>query len=255
MTMTTKKLADYARNGLTRMLFPTPFRDPLYFETAAGLGSLKRALVWWLPPTRLKSRYLELKASCRVVEVPFALTRLRASAGARILDFGCATSRTALELASLGFRVTGVDYRRYPVPHPNLETYAGDFLDMPAPSEGFDAVLAISAVEHSGLDVYGAEVDESADRKVVLRFREMLKPGGQLLLTVPYGRPGRNSWQRVYGAASLRALIEGFVVEEERYYLGAGRRDWREVSAEALVGVDSTVDTQGVAALSLRRPA
>lgn len=255
MTITPSKLRDYARNGLTRMLFPTPFRDPLYFVPRPGLGALARSLVWWLPPTRLKSRHLALKASCRVVEIPFVLNRLRAAPGARVLDFGCATSRTALELASLGYRVTGVDFRPYPAAHPNLVSYAGDFLGMPFDAGTFDAVVAVSAVEHSGLAVYGSAEDESADLKVMARFREALKPGGQLLLTVPYGRPGRNAYQRVYGEATLRRLLEGFDVEETRYYVGLDRAVWTEVPASGLDEVDSTVDTQGVVAVVARRPA
>ncbi len=253
MTITPAKLRDYARNGLTRMLFPTPFRDPLYFEAKPGLGALTRSLVWWLPPTRLKSRYLALKASCRVVEIPFALNRLRADPGARVLDFGCATSRTALELASLGYHVTGVDFRPYPAAHPNLESRVGDFLGMSFTPGTFDAVVAVSSVEHCGVAAYGSDEVSDGDIRAMERFHALLKPGGQLLLTVPYGRAGRNEYQRVYDAVSLARLLDGFAIEEASYYSGLGRRDWKPVPPEALAEVESVVETQGVACVAARR--
>jgi cyclopropane fatty-acyl-phospholipid synthase-like methyltransferase len=44
-----------------------------------------------------------------VAEVEFLLDVLTLEPGSRVLDLGCGTGRHAIELASRGFRVTGVD--------------------------------------------------------------------------------------------------------------------------------------------------
>src|SRR5260370_5607254 len=59
----------------------------------------------------------------RAVEVPFAFQHLALPEGARILDFGCCESKLAIELASLGYKVMGVDGHDYELRHPHLSVW------------------------------------------------------------------------------------------------------------------------------------
>lgn len=70
----------------------------------------------------------ELVVTERIVEIPFVLRNLDCPPGARILDFGCAESPVCLHLASLGYKVVGMDLNPYPFRHPNLQFLQGDFL-------------------------------------------------------------------------------------------------------------------------------
>jgi SAM-dependent methyltransferase len=185
----------------------------------------------------------------RLVEIPFVFRHLPRP-GVSVLDFGCSDSVLAIQLASLGYDVVGVDLRPYPLTHRRFRFVHGDFLAAGFPSEMFDAVVAVSAVEHCGLGAYGDRVPrEDGDRQVIEEMARVVRPGGRLLLTVPYGVGGSTSWYRVYDATTLHALLGGFTIDAVEYYEGRGRRDWHPVPAEALRGLDSAKPgyVQGVA--------
>lgn len=233
----------------------TPVLGAMQFAPKDDLASWLRAWVWRIPVLRLKRLFLRPVVTERIVEVPFVLRRLPPEPGARVLDFGCSDSALPLEMAALGYRVTGVDLRPYPFSHPNLEFVQGDFLDDGRVRGPFDAVVAVSSVEHCGLEAYGARGRQGGDRAIVEKFLALLKPGGLLLLTVPYGLPGDNGGQRVYDAAGLAALIAGFELREARYYKGEDCRAWVEVRPGELSGVDSLSRyTQGAALVSAVKP-
>jgi SAM-dependent methyltransferase len=194
----------------------------------------------------------------RIVEIPFVLRHLTVPPGASVLEFGHVKSWLALALASLGYRVTGVDLRPYPYRHPILTSIVGDFLARPLPEASFDAVVAVSAIEHCGFTSYGGPALAGADREVVDRMRQLLKPGGPLIMTVPFGRAGESpkGW-RTYDAASLAALLAGFRVVEAAYYRGLDRESWEPVAPEALADVESAGlgYVQGVACVCAQWPA
>ncbi|MFH1724364.1 MAG: methyltransferase domain-containing protein [Elusimicrobiota bacterium] len=237
--------------GIIRKLFSmarwpcylSPVLSPIQYAPDDGLGEW----VWKLPVLRFKHRLLKPVVTERIVEIPFVLNRLPAERGARVLDFGCSDSPLSLHMAAMGYRVTGADLREYGFTHPNLTSLRGDFFDLEFEADSFDAVVAVSAVEHVGLGTYGGEA-RGSDRAVVEKFHSLLKPGGRLLLTVPYGKKGRSAGQRVYDRQSLRELFEGFRIQEERFFRGEGLREWVETDPEGLAEVDSvTRYTQGVA--------
>lgn len=191
----------------------------------------------------------ELVVVERVVELPWIFWNLGVPPGAAVLDFGCSQSPLALHLASLGYRVTGVDLRAYGFAHPNLKFIQGELLEAELRAGEFDAVVAVSAVEHTGLGAYGDARSGRADRRVVAEFGRLLRPGGRLLLTVPYGQRGETSWYRVYDRESLADLLSAFTVERIDYYAGVGRQAWAPVSAEEIARIDSAASgyAQGVA--------
>ena len=159
-----------------------------------------------------------------------------------MLEFGHVKSRLSLELASLGYRVTGVDLRRYPYSHPNLQSLEGDVREARLSEASFDAVVAVSAIEHCGLSGYGEARFERGDHAVVAELCRVLRPGGLFLVTVPYGEPGASTrgW-RVYDAAGLADLLRPLRVREARYFRGVERRYWIPATAEELAHVDSAV--------------
>ncbi|HXS99150.1 MAG TPA: class I SAM-dependent methyltransferase [Elusimicrobiota bacterium] len=248
-----------------KLLF-TPAESPLYLTSIIApiqqapdqqLSPRARAWVWRIPWLRLKRRFLAPAVNERIVEMPFVLQKLASLPGARVLDFGCSNSPLALELAAMGYRVVGADLREYGHAHPNFELLRGDFLEKDVPENSFDAVVAVSAVEHCGLEAYGGDSRESGDRVLLRKFLKVLKPGGALLLTVPFGLAGQNPGYRVYDSAGLARLIEGFEVREKRFFHGEKQAAWVEVPEERLRDVPSHVDglTQGVALVYAVKPA
>jgi SAM-dependent methyltransferase len=247
-----------ARDGLAQVLLrlfpriiPPAFTLPIYFERRPfprnrAVRLLYSALGW----------NYDLVVVERVVEVPFVLRHLPPAPGSKVLDFGCTQSPLPIQLASLGYQVVGVDLRPYPYTHPGFRFLHGDFFQAGFLDHEFDAVVAVSAVEHCGLGAYGEMSGLNDDVRTMREIFRVLRPGGRLLLTVPYGRPGRTSWYRVYDRASLARLLEGFEVDRIEYYVGRERRDWRPGSEVEVADVDSVTPgfTQGVACVVAIKP-
>lgn len=208
---------------------------------------LARALVGWLPYAA-KRPFLHLRITERIVEYPFVLRHLDLPLGSTILDLGATGSALALQLANFGYRVIAADVRPYPFTHPKLEFQGGNFLQNSLPSESVDAVLAISTLEHMGIPYYGGPSDPDGDMHAVQEIWRLLKPGGSLLLSVPYGEAAQTSHQRVYDYARLRKLLGQFQIEDISYY----RREddgccWTQAGEAAMRTVSSVHQTEGVA--------
>jgi hypothetical protein len=190
-----------------------------YLNWAAGPeGYAAQAGLWFNPPE-------VLLVNERVVEQPFVFEALATLAKpALILDVGGSESTVGLSLATLGHKVTIVDPRGYPLIHPNLRSEACRLDQLSDPGEPFDAAVVLSAVEHFGLEHYGlGAIDGRMDLKALARLRELVKPGGLLVLTVPFAAQASvDDFQRVYDEDGLAALLRGWTV---RTSLRVGRID------------------------------
>jgi ubiquinone/menaquinone biosynthesis C-methylase UbiE len=175
----------------------------------------------------------------RIIEIPFALGCLNTlPAGSKVLDLGCTESIFPLQAATLGYQVTGFDFRKYPYVHPNLIFVQGDTVNLPFESETFEAVFCISTIEHIGLGFYNDPLAarEGADQKAMKQVHRVLKKGGMLALTVPYGTEIANDHHRIYNQQSLRQLLADFAIQEERYFVNEGKNNssqsnfWQETA-------------------------
>ena len=188
----------------------------------------------WRYKDHLKSVFINE----RIVEIPYAIACLSVlPKGNKILDLGCTESTFPLQAAILGYKVTGFDFRPYPYSHPNLRFVQGDILNLPFTSEEFDAVFCISTIEHIGLGFYNDPLaQQEADHKAMQEAARVLKKGGQLVLTVPYGTTIPNEHHRIYNQSSLNKLLGNFNIKDQRYFVN--RRDngharsnsWQEVN-------------------------
>jgi hypothetical protein len=200
----------------------------------------------------------------RIVEQPFvfgAIARAFGDGPARILDVGGSESTVGLSLATLGHDVTIVDPRAQPLRHPNLTHAACRLDELPGGGEPFDAAVVLSAVEHFGLEHYdrappldepSARNDlhatgERVDLAALQRLCELVRPGGLLVLTVPFAaQPSVDHFQRVYDEEGLAELLQGWSI---RTSLRCGRVDrltWE-------LGVPSR-ERHGVALVTAIRP-
>jgi 2-polyprenyl-3-methyl-5-hydroxy-6-metoxy-1,4-benzoquinol methylase len=150
----------------------------------------------------------------RIAEVTYAFRALAGvDRGAKILDVGASESTVALSLASLGYDVTAIDPRPYPVEHPRLRAVVGTVEDWD-PHESFAAVLCISTLEHIGSGEYGQVAAADGDKAALERLRSLTDPDGLLVLTTPYGDSKQTDGARVYDRETLEALLADWSIED-----------------------------------------
>ena len=159
----------------------------------------------------------------RVVEIPWALARLRGEP--RVLDVGYAFAEpaylAALVRAAPGGLV-GVDLAEAEVP--GLTGVVADVRALPFRRGSFDVALCISTLEHIGRDntVYGlaAEADEGGVVAALRELRRVLAARGRLLTSVPCGEPEEHDWFVQHDEPGWLALFRkaGFLVFEHEVY-------------------------------------
>lgn len=147
----------------------------------------------------------------RVVEIPWALAVLP-QAG-RILDVGSCGAAYLGVIQQAGRDLHCLD----PNPLGASEWFpAGavfhqqNLIGNDLPSGHFDAVLAISTIEHIGLPFYGQQPFRDGDRLALAEIWKLLKTDAPAIVTVPAGQSKLASWYRQYSAADLRRLFAGW---------------------------------------------
>jgi len=155
----------------------------------------------------------------RVVEYPFVFENLKQIRGP-VLDVGCCHSRLPIALASRGYHVVGLDFQSYLFRHPSLQAIRGDLTALPFTRSSFDAVVAVSVIEHIGIGHYGDPETATGDRQAVRQLAQVLKRGGRLILTVPFGVSLTNDWMRVYDSRRLADLCEPLRTDTIEFAVG-----------------------------------
>jgi pyridoxamine 5'-phosphate oxidase len=216
-------------------------------------GYAAQAELWFNPPVALDYRTAGVSprhVNERVVEQPFVFAALAGlAAGSRVLDVGGSESTVGLSLASLGHEVWVVDPRGYPLAHPSLHVAACRLDELDAGLGEFDAAVVLSAVEHFGLGHYaGSGEAERLDIAALAELARRVRPGGALVLTTPFGRPGVDEFERVYDAPGLDELLAGWAVQRAT---GA----WRVDELTWVAGrLDEPLGERGVALVVAHNP-
>jgi SAM-dependent methyltransferase len=174
-------------------------------------------------------------------------TRFRVSPGEHVLDMGCGAGRHAFELYRRGAHVVAFDrderelaevakmfaameLEGEPPAGASARTVTGDALSLPFPDDTFDKIVAAEVLEHIP--------DDMAAMAELLR---VLKPGGELAVTVPSWLPERICWAlsedyhtapgghvRIYTRAELEAKLKsiGFEVGDHHHAHGLHAPYW-----------------------------
>ena len=209
----------------------------------------------------------------RVIEYPWLLSQ---GIGGNVLDAGSVLNHShvlervlpslesltivTLEPEAESFSEQGINY-----------TYA-DLRQLPFANESFDVVVCLSTIEHVGMDnrIYGsstaiAEEPELEARRALEELLRALKPGGNLLLSVPYGRKEDHGWFHQFDAASLNALLTGTRAETQFFrYTEAGWEraassdcaecEYRDYHADRTHVDDLAAAARAVACIRIEKP-
>lgn len=177
----------------------------------------------------------EIVTNSRVVELPLTLYVLGkyVKIGSKILDIGSCESPLPIFLACLGFDVVSVDINDYELSKlcTNLRFIKSDITLCEFGEGEFDAVTAISTIEHIGIgEVYGEECVEGKDFKLMDLVKLWLRDDGIFILSVPMEKEFRviEGFERHYDFNTVAELLKGFKVLEE-YYIGSKNGVWEIV--------------------------
>ncbi|HEY8506113.1 MAG TPA: methyltransferase domain-containing protein [Gemmataceae bacterium] len=218
-------------------------------------GRIAQAGLFFNPPVHVglaEGRGKVFGISERILEHIYVHSRLP-KPPARVLDLGCAESTNAIEMASLGFEVVGVDLRLLPLTHPNFRMVQADLADLPFPDDSFDVAVSLSTIEHVGLKWYGEPGEQTTDARAVEEVYRVLKPGGTFILTVPFGRAGETPLHRIYDRAGLERLLHRFRWVEVAYGLREGNNWVYSTDAERAEATESIPKVSAIAMLVVEK--
>lgn len=192
-------------------------------------GWAAQAGLWFNPPMSIAHAAGGVslaQVNERIAEIPFVYRQLAGLApGSRVLDIGSTESTVPLSLASLGYDVTAVDPRPYPLSHPRLTSFQGPISEFPQ-DEPFDAVVLLSSIEHFGIGAYQLNREEDADLAAMAKVWELSRPGTRLVLTTPYGDAPTTDLERTYGPDRLAELLKGWKIDEQSYLVRESTTVW-----------------------------
>ena len=155
----------------------------------------------------------------RAIEIPWALSRYRSER--RVLEVGCSFASENPQyiegLLSLAIpELHGIDISS--VPAPDFIKRTADIRDSGYEAEFFDMILCVSTIEHVGRDnsrqykpvaqLLTREDDPTPpDVRAMAEMLRILKRGGKLILTVPFGRFVNYGWFINYDSAAIARLL------------------------------------------------
>ena len=120
-------------------------------------------------------------------QATWAAERIRRSGVASHVDVGSDNRFVGMLAAYL--TVTFLDLRPLPVQLPSLRNVAADILRLPLRDRSLASLSCLHVAEHIGLGRYGDPLDPQGTRRACAELRRVLAPGGNLLFSVPLGRP------------------------------------------------------------------
>jgi hypothetical protein len=186
----------------------------------------------------------------RIIEYPWLFSRLPENDGC-LLDAGSALNYGFLlrheRLARKQIFISTLSPEVYCYWRRGISYVFEDLRQTCYCDEYFDWVACISTIEHIGLDNYMLYTKDQAkleNRKddylrVIFELHRVLKPGGRLFLTFPFGKYRNHGWFQVFDADRVGRILEAFSpthVEESYFkYEAAG---WREAQGSELKNAD-----------------
>ena len=182
----------------------------------------------------------------RVVEYPWVMSR---GLSGRMLDAG-----STLNHAHVLDRVLPrVESLHIVTLAPEAEAFVdrgvsyifADLRDLPYRDGYFDTVASLSTLEHVGMDnsSYGASSGPAPDPvaeslAAVSELRRVLRPGGRILVTVPYGRRESFGWFRQFDERDVAVLAQALGGDTSSVTVYAYARDgWQPSSLRAAARV------------------
>lgn len=179
----------------------------------------------------------------RIVEYPWMLARLKARGGV-VLDAGSITNFEVIldqpQLAANKVHIVTLAPEATSFPKKAAYLYE-DIRNLPFKDNYFDGIVCISTLEHIGMDNASLYTDNAAYREsegdfapALMELKRVLKPGGQLLITVPFGAYEDHGFFQQFDASMVAKIQEilGSTQSSATYYK-YGQGGWQASTKDA----------------------
>lgn len=161
----------------------------------------------------------------RLVEYPFLVRNLISpDTKASILDIGSANSPLTKAISKFGnkkWQVIGIDIVTVSEKFDSLSLTRMDARLLGFRDEVFDQIICISTIEHIGIpsDYYNVrQSDELGDMRAISEIYRVLKKGGTVIATLPYGNKIKKQDHRIYSKSSLDNITRDFSLIRKEFY-------------------------------------
>lgn len=162
----------------------------------------------------------------RCIELPWMMAQLAPGPG-RVIDAGSALNHPYLvknrSLAEKTLHILTLAPERRCFWRHGISYMFADLRDIPVRDGYYDSAVCVSTLEHVGCDnsAYTGNANHREDRRddIHMAMRELarvLRPGGELLLTVPFGSYRHLGWMRNFDRPLLSRTLEAFTPTRER---------------------------------------
>jgi SAM-dependent methyltransferase len=163
----------------------------------------------------------------RHFEYPFVISRLKDREKGTLVDIGGSGSLLSPMLVALGYDVIGYDLQPWGLKFPRYEHRVGDACHTQFADSMVDVCVSISCIEHLGGKRYDKN-NPGTDRLFMEEVLRILKPGGNLIISMPYGISGESLSHypdRVYDEKQVKKLTEGFIELYREIYVPSSDKD------------------------------
>lgn len=185
----------------------------------------------------------------RVVEYPWVLSKLNMQKE-NVLDAGSALNhdfiinQSVFSNKNLHIMTLAPESRNYI--DKGVSYLFEDLRKIPIKNNFYDVVISISTLEHIGFDnsFYirenrNKEINSSSYISAVKELKRVLKPGGNLILTLPFGKPLELSTQLIFDKKLLKELIDSFSpVKSQLCFYKYDQKGWQVSNANECSGAE-----------------
>ncbi|OGF41635.1 hypothetical protein A2531_06365 [Candidatus Falkowbacteria bacterium RIFOXYD2_FULL_34_120] len=190
---------------------------------------------------KLKAR--TMPCSDRSLEYPWIIKNIDITGG-RLLDVGSTSCDLFSNILPKKIEIHGINLNPQNPNNKNIKFKYGDIRQTDYENNYFDCITCISVLEHIGVGGrYNSGEDPEGDKKAMQEMRRILKPGGTLLLTIPYGAKDVLPINKLYNKERIKKLYEGYEILEQKFlkfYKKYGL--WLEASEEEASKTDMMRD-------------
>jgi glycosyltransferase involved in cell wall biosynthesis/SAM-dependent methyltransferase len=213
----------------------------------------------------------------RVVEFPWIASRRLAG---RVLDAGSSLNHAhvlvRLRPRMDDLHIVTLSPEEESFPELGVSYVFADLRDLPFRDSTYDHIVSISTLDHVGMDNarFGADAPSAEDPqeqsiRAVGELRRVLRPGGDLYLTLPVGQGERFAWVRSFTGEELDQLVEAFEPADVTmaFFRHEASTGWRRAERDEVasaryrdhfssgpVGPDRVAAAEAVACVHLVRP-